>query len=81
MKIWYKNIIKMMIGFFDEYINDTNINYIILFICFIVVSILFYFIIWRIYQQRLNSLLKGSFDLINLIPQEIKELIIEKLNE
>ena len=81
MKIWYKNIIKMMIGFFDEYLNNSNINYIIAFICSIVVSILYYFIIWRIFQQRLNSLLKGSYDLINLIPQEIKELIIEKLNE
>ena len=29
----------------------------------------------------LNGVLKKSFDLINLIPQEIKELIIEKLNE
>ena len=81
MKIWYKNIIKMMISFFDEYLNNSNINYIIVFICSIVVSILYYFIIWRIFQQRLNSLLKGSYDLINLIPQEIKELIIEKLNE
>ena len=55
--------------------------FIIFFICLIVACILFYTIIWRIYEEKLIVLLKESVDLINLIPQEIKNVIIEKLNE
>ena len=40
-----------------------------------------HFIIWRINEEKLNLLLKESANLINLIPQEIKNIIIEKLNE
>ena len=32
-------------------------------------------------EEKLNILLKSSADLINLIPQEIKNIIIEKINE
>ena len=55
--------------------------FIIFFICLIVICIIFYTIIWRIYEEKLIVLLKESADLINLIPQEIKNVIIEKLNE
>ena len=55
--------------------------YIICFVCLIVLDILFYFFLWRYYQQKLYFVLKGSIDLINLIPQEIKNIIIENLNE
>ena len=44
-------------------------------------SILAYFILWKYYEEKLKQLLKGSVDLINLIPQEIKNIIAEKLNE
>ena len=78
---WFDGIIKLMIDSLYEYQSQSNLKYIIFFICFIVISILYYFIIWRINEEKLNNLLKGSADLINLIPQEIKNIIIEKLNE
>ena len=40
-----------------------------------------YCIVWRSYEESLKVLLKISFDLINLIPEEIKYLIVTKLNE
>ena len=43
--------------------------------------LLFYIIIWKTNEEKLNALLKESYHLINLIPQEIKNLMIEKLNE
>ena len=46
-----------------------------------IIVILYYSIIWKAYEEKLNILLKESADLINLIPQEIKNIIIEKLNE
>ena len=43
--------------------------------------VIYYCIIWKMNEQKLNFLLKGSVELINLIPQEIKNIIIEKINE
>ena len=64
--------------YFDEYQKNNNLACII---SLIVIIILYYFIIQRIFEEKLNSLLKGSADLINLIPQEIKNIMVEKLNE
>ena len=81
VRYWYSGIIKLMIESLHEYQNKTKLNYIIFFICLIVIGIIYYWIIWKMNEQKLNFLLKGSGDLINLIPQEIKNIIIEKLNE
>jgi hypothetical protein len=78
---WFNGVLKLMIDSLYNYQDQTNLKYIIFFVCSIVIAILYYFIIWRIYEEKLNSLLKGSVDLINLIPQEIKNIIIEKINE
>ena len=78
---WFDGVLKLMMDSFDEYQKNNNLTYIIFFVSLIVIIILYYFIIWRIFEEKLNSLLKGSADLINLIPQEIKNIIIEKLNE
>ena len=78
---WYNAMIKLLMESFNEYESKTKLNYIIIFVCLIIVVILYYCIIWKMNEQKLNILLKGSADLINLIPQEIKNIIIEKLNE
>ena len=78
---WYNGITKIMIESFYDYQSQSNVKYIIFFICLIIIIILYYCIIWRIYEEKLNILLKRSEELINLIPQEIKNVIIEKLNE
>ena len=70
-----------MFKYFTQYQNEGKLIYIIIFICLIVVVILYFFIIWKFYEEKLNKMLKGSSDLINLIPEEIKNIIIEKLNE
>ena len=78
---WYTAIIKLLIESFYDYKEKSNMFYIVCFVCLIVLDILFYFFLWRYYQQKLYFVLKGSIDLINLIPQEIKNIIIENLNE
>ena len=81
LKYWYKNVIELMVNYFYDYKNKSSIYFIIFFICLIVIDILVYSIIWRTYEEKLKLLLKESIDLINLIPLEIKNIIIEKLNE
>ena len=81
IKYWYKNVIKLMINNFYDFKNKSSIFYIVFFICLIIIDILFYSIIWRTYEEKLKLLLKDSIDLINLIPIEIKNIIIEKINE
>ena len=81
MRPWYTNFLKLMMNSFYDFVDGRILIYIILFICLIVIVILYYFIVWKSNEEKLNILLKDSSDLINLIPQEIKNIIIEKFNE
>ena len=78
---WYDGDLMLMLNSFYEYLNYIKFVYLFIFICLIIFEILYYSIIWKTYEEKLNILLKGSVDLIKLIPQEIKNIIIEKLNE
>ena len=78
---WYDGMLVLMMNSFYDFQSNNKFIYIIAFFCLIVIEILYYFIIWKAYEEKLNALLKGSVDLINLIPQEIKNIIIEKLHE
>ena len=78
---WYIGTLELMIKSFNEFQSSSKFIYIILFICLMVLVILYYCIIWKSYEKKMGNLLKESANLINLIPQEIKNLIIEKLNE
>ena len=78
---WYQGTLKLMIISFSNFQSSSKFIYIILFICLMVLVILYYCIIWKSYEKKMGILLKESVNLINLIPQEIKNLIIEKLNE
>ena len=78
---YYNGISKLMMESFDRYKSDSNLYYIVIFICLIFLIIFYYLIIWKLIEQQLGIILKNSIDLINLIPQEIKNIIVEKLNE
>ena len=78
---WYNKLIEIMQEESDKFLNGARIIQISLFIVFIVIFIMSYFIIWKSYEERLSNLLERSFDLIKLIPEEIKYLIVSKLNE
>ena len=78
---WYKSVLSLMISSFDDYISESNLIFIIVFICMVIILVLYYFIVWKTFEEKLIILMKESSDLINLIPQEIKNIIIEKFNE
>jgi len=78
---WYDGDLMLMLNSFYEYQSYIKLVYLFIFICLTIFETLYYFIIWKSYEKKLNILLKGSADLIKLIPQEIKNIIIKKLNE
>jgi len=78
---WYNGTLALMINSFYSFQSFIKFAYAIIFFTLIVILILYYSIVWKTYEEKLNILLKGSADLINLIPQEIKNIIIEKLKE
>ena len=80
-KPWYDKILEIMQNKSDNFLNGARVVQISVFIVVIVIFILCYFIIWKSYEDSLELLLQRSFDLINLIPEEIKYLIVSKLNE
>ena len=65
----------------NYFLDGAKVVQISLFIIVIVIFILSYFIIWKSYEENLTLLLEKSFDLIKLIPEEIKYIIVSKLNE
>jgi len=81
VRVWYNGVSNLLMESFYEFQSKSKFIYSILFICFIIILILYYSIIWKTNEEKLNGLLKESAALINLIPQEIKNIIIEKLNE
>jgi hypothetical protein len=52
-----------------------------IFIVLIVSIIVIYFLIWKSFEDNLRELLKTSVDLINLIPESIKYIIVQRINE
>ena len=80
-KPWYERILEIMDDCVDNFLNSAKVVQISVFIVVVAIFILCYFIIWKSYEEQLSLLLQRSFDLINLIPEEIKYLIVSKLNE
>ena len=78
---WYTNLIEIMHEESNRFLNEVRVIQISVFIVVLVIFILSYFIIWKSYEENLAILLQRSFDLIQLIPEEIKYLIVSKLND
>ena len=78
---WYNKIIEILHDKSSNYLNEAKVVQISLFIIILIFLIFSYFIIWKSYEESLSILLQRSFDLIKLIPEEIKYVIVSKLNE
>jgi hypothetical protein len=78
---WYNNVILLINKEFNDYVSVTKLVNVASFIVLVACVIVLYFLAWRAYEDNLRELLKTSVDLINLIPEEIKFQIVQKLNE
>jgi len=78
---WYNNINKLIIQYFFSYVDNALLTNIFIFILIIALVTLNFWIIWKKFEKQYIDLIKKSFELINLIPEEIKNIIVSKLNE
>ena len=78
---WYRNINNLLDNSYYSYVVGKLIEYIVSFIVIIIIISLYYWIVWKRYEFEFIDSIKKSFDLINLIPEEIKTIIVSKLNE
>ena len=78
---WFDRMIEILNGEANRFLNKVKVIQISLFIVVIAILILSYFILWKSYEESLALLLEKSFELIKLIPEEIKYIIVSKLNE
>jgi len=78
---WYRNINNLLDSSYYSYVVAKLIEYIVSFIVVIIIISLYYWIVWKRYEFEFIDSIKKSFDLINLIPEEIKTIIVSKLNE
>ena len=78
---WFDRMIEILNGESNRFLNKVKVIQISLFIVVIAILILSYFILWKSYEESLALLLEKSFELIKLIPEEIKYIIVSKLNE
>jgi len=81
VKPLYNKLIEVMNSYYYSFVENIKILYISIYIIFVSLLSIYYWIIWKKYEDNFLDLIKKSFDLINLIPEEIKNLIVLKLNE
>ena len=78
---WYGKLGDLTDSYFYSYIDNQNNLFVLIFIFMLIIISIFYFIIWKHYEEEFINKIEKSFDLINLIPEEIKNIIVAKLNE
>ena len=78
---WYENMVKILDNCLFNLVESNKLLYIIFFAVILVITSIYYWIFWKNYEENFINLITKSFDLINLIPEEIKNIIVLKLNE
>ena len=78
---WYQNVKELISSFYISYTSKRSNFYIYAFVIILILISLYYWILWKHYENEFIETIQKSFDLINLIPEEIKNIIIDKLNE
>ena len=78
---WYSKMLDIFDSYLYESIELKKIYYMSIFVILIIITSIYYWIFWKNYEENFITLIKKSFDLINLIPEEIKSIIVLKLNE
>ena len=78
---WYQNMEELLSSYYVSYTDLRLSMNIFIFIILLILISLYYWIAWKHYEDQFIDSIQKSFDLINLIPEEIKKIIINKLNE
>ena len=81
IRFWFNNIMVLMMNSLNNYAAENKLIHISLFLVMVVIIIFAYCTVWKNNENKLKIMLNTSFDLVNLIPEKIKYIIISKLNE
>ena len=81
LRYWFNNIEIIMDKHFKDYVSKAKVIHTIVFVILQCLILLYYIIIWRKYYITVKVMIKKSQELINLIPEEIKYIMVEKINE
>ena len=81
LRYWFINIEIIMDKLFNEYMSRANVVHTIIFVILQCFLVLYLIILWRKYYLTVKVMIKKSQELINLIPEEIKYIMVEKINE
>ena len=66
---------------FNNFVDQIKVINIAMFIIVFCTVLILYVFVWKSYEDNLKTLLKTAVALINLIPEEIKYMIVVQLNE
>ena len=78
---WYLKLVELIDSYYYSYVDKRINSFLLLFILMLILISIFYWIIWKRNEEEFINKIEKSFDLINLIPEEIKNIIVNKLNE
>ena len=78
---WFNEVIKIMNDEFNNFVDQIKVINIAMFIIVFCTVLILYVFVWKSYEDNLKTLLKTAVALINLIPEEIKYMIVVQLNE
>jgi len=81
LRNWFANIEEIMMNFFENYMSKAKVVHTIVFVVLQCFLLLYSIIILRKYYITVKVTIKKSQELINLIPEEIKYIMVEKINE
>ena len=81
LRNWFYNIIKLMDAIYKDYIRKAKVVHTIIFVVLQCFLLLYYVFIWRRKFIEIKNVIQKSQELINLIPEEIKYIMIDKINE
>ena len=66
---------------FYDYDYGKQSTVVLIFSIMLIAVSLYFWIVWKKYEDEFIDSIEKSFDLINLIPEEIKNILVAKLNE
>jgi hypothetical protein len=81
LRNWFDNIEILMNDIFRDYMRKAKVVHTIVFVVLQCFLLLYYVIIWRKKFIEIKTVIQKSQELINLIPEEIKYIMIDKINE
>ena len=81
LRTWFDNLEIIMDKLFSDYMSKANVVHTIIFVVLQCFFLLHFIIAWRKNYITVKVRIKKSQELINLIPEEIKYIMVEKINE